>query len=150
MDYLKINFKLTIIGRGNILFNSILCDFIEFKGRVDYPTLYKELESSDFILPMLDPENAEHDRYLKYGVSGSMQLIYGFRKICIINKKFASVYGLNESNSIIYDKNKYLIESLKRAIYMPHQEYMLKQNNLKIYTDNLYKQSLENLKTIWK
>lgn len=144
------NFKLTIIGRGNILFNSILCDFIEFKGRVDYPTLYKELESSDFILPMLDPENAEHDRYLKYGVSGSMQLIYGFRKICIINKKFASVYGLNESNSIIYDKNKYLIESLKRAIYMPHQEYMLKQNNLKIYTDNLYKQSLENLKTIWK
>ena len=144
------NFKLIIIGRGDISFNPILCDFIEIKGRVDYTTLYRELENSDFILPMLDPENAEHNRYLKYGVSGSIQLIYGFRKICIINKKFSSVYGLNESSSIIYDKNEDLTESLKRAIYMPNEEYMEKQNNLKIYTDKLYKESLENLKTIWK
>ena len=143
------NFHLTVIGRGKLSSDLYsLNDFIDIKGRVSYPKLYEEMESSDFILPMLDPDNKEHERYLKYGVSGSIQLIYGFGKICIINRKFASVYGFNDSNSVIYDRNEDLPNALKRAIAMSNQEYMEKQNNLKKYANNLYMQSLDNLKTI--
>lgn len=144
MSYGYKNFRLTVIGKGKLsAYDSALIDFIDIKGRVSYSKLYEEMESSDFILPMLDPDNKEHYRYLKYGVSGSIQLIYGFGKICIINRKFASVYGLNDGNSVIYDRNEDLPNALKRAIDMSE-----KQNNLKNYVNHIYTQSLDNLKTI--
>lgn len=143
------NFKLIIVGKGNITSDiGLLYKYIDVKGRLNYPDMYKEIEEADFFLPLLDNENPDHDRYLKYGVSGSFQLIYGFRKPCILNRKFAETYGINNDNSILYDNNEDFIESLKKAINMNNDEYFKLQNNLKIYADNLYNKSLENLKYI--
>ncbi|TXJ35248.1 glycosyltransferase [Brachyspira pilosicoli] len=145
------NFKLIIVGKGNITSDiGLLYKYIDVKGRLNYPDMYKEIEEADFFLPLLDNENPDHDRYLKYGVSGSFQLIYGFRKPCILNRKFAETYGINNDNSILYDNNEDFIESLKKAINMNNDEYFKLQNNLKIYADNLYNKSLENLKYILK
>ena len=110
--------------------------------------MYKEIEEADFILPMLDPKNIEHEIYIKNKVSGTFQLIYGFLKIAIINKKFAEPYGLNEANSIIYDNNEYLTNVMIKAIKMNNKEYIEKQNCLKEYSDKIYNQSLDNLKSI--
>ena len=94
---------------------------------------------------MLDPENKAHDRYIKDGVSGTFQLVYGFNKLCIVNSKFASVYWLDEKNSILYKENKDLTNALKLAIEMTQKEYSLIQDNLKVVSEELYKKSLANL-----
>lgn len=140
------NFHLTLVGTGKIEYDfTYLRDFITVTGRLSYTDLYKKINSSDFILPMLDPENKAHDRYIKDGVSGTFQLVYGFNKLCIVNSKFAQVYWLNEKNSILYEENKDLIDSLKAAIEMTQEEYSSIQNNLKDVSKELYKNSLENL-----
>ncbi|MEI0799067.1 hypothetical protein R4Q14_12175, partial [Brachyspira intermedia] len=144
-----VNFHLTLVGSGNINYDlTYLRPFVTFMGRINYPDLFKEVYSSDFILPMLDYENKDHDRYIKYGVSGSFQLSYGFNKICIVNSKFSKTYGLDNDNSIIYDKNENLLESLKLAINMDEKSYEIKQINLKKYSNNLYNRSLKNLKNM--
>lgn len=143
------NFKLIIVGKGNITSDiGLLYQYIDVKGRLNYPDMYKEIEEADFFIPLLDNENPEHYRYLKYGVSGSFQLIYGFRKPCILNSKFAETYGINNDNSILYDKNEDFIESLKKAINIKNDEYLDMQHNLGLYADDLYRKSLENLKYI--
>ena len=124
--------------------------FIEFKGRLDYPQMYEEMEKADFFLTLLDPENPEHDRYITTGTSGSFQLIYGFTKPCLISKKFADIHGFNTTNSIVYNKNSDLSASMADAINMNTQEYQTMQNNLKTYSANLYKKSLQNLGSILK
>ncbi len=143
-------FRITVIARtGNL--DSIPEDirpFIDFKGRLDYPQMYNELEKADFFLTLLDPDNPEHDRYITTGTSGSFQLIYGFAKPCLINKKFAALHGFNDENSIIYEKNSDFTEALKKAIDMSASDYNSMQNSLKIYADNLYQTSLKNLKNI--
>ena len=110
--------------------------------------MYKELEKADFFLTLLDPDNSEHDRYITTGTSGSFQLIYGFAKPCLINKKFAALHGFNEENSIIYEKNSDFTEALKKAIDMSANDYNSMQNSLKIYADNLYQTSLKDLKEV--
>ncbi len=144
------NFKITVIARTGTL-NSIpenIRPFIDFKGRLDYQQMYKELEKADFFLALLDPDNPEHDRYITTGTSGSFQLIYGFAKPCLINKKFATLHGFNDENSIIYEKNSDFTEVLKKAIDMPANDYNMMQNSLKNYSDSLYQTSIKNLKEI--
>ena len=110
--------------------------------------MYKELEKADFFLTLLDPDNPEHDRYITTGTSGSFQLIYGFAKPCLINKKFATLHGFNDENSIIYEKNSDFTEVLKKAIDMPANDYNMMQNSLKSYAYSLYQMSIKNLKEI--
>ena len=146
-----INFHLTLVGNGDINYDlTYLRPFVTIRGRINYPDLFEEVYSSDFILPMLDYENKAHNRYLKYGVSGAFQLSYGFNKICIVNSKFSKTYGLDNNNSIIYEKNQDLLESLKLAINMEEEVYKIKQMNLKKYSDYLYNKSLQNLKNMLK
>lgn len=146
-----INFHLTLVGNGDINYDlTYLRPFVTIRGRINYPDLFEEVYSSDFILPMLDYENKAHNRYLKYGVSGAFQLSYGFNKICIVNSKFSKTYGLDNNNSIIYEKNQDLLESLKLAISMEEEVYKIKQMNLKKYSDYLYNKSLQNLKNMLK
>ena len=143
------NFKITVIARtGKLNLPENIIPFIDFKGRLDYPQMYESLEKADFFLTLLDPDNPEHDRYITNGTSGSFQLIYGLVKPCIINKKFATVPGFDDKNSIVYEQNSDLVESMKKAIYMPTTDYEVMQNNLKEYADKLYQTSLENLKNI--
>jgi len=143
------NFKVTVVGRGNLgSIPSEIRSYFNVLGRIPYDKMYSKLEMADFFLPLLDPENVLHERYITDGTSGSFQLIYGFKKIAIIAEKFASIHNYNEDNSIIYKSNADLGEAMEKAIQMSNTKYIEKQNNLQKTTDIIYQQSLQNLKSI--
>lgn len=87
-------------------------------------------ENADFFLPLLDPENEAHERYLNAGTSGTFQLVYDF----------------NDGNSIVYAKNDTLSQAMKTAIDKNATEYSSLQNNLKSLVQEIEKFSSENLK----
>lgn len=140
------NFKIIIIGKGSVKdIPKHLQSFFEIKGRLTYPSMYKEIEHADFFLPLLDPNIQEHERYITTGTSGSFQLIYGFSKPCLIHEKFANIHGFNDNNSILYDSNDELMNSMKKAINLSNNDYSELQKNLKIFSNSLYEKSLNSL-----
>ncbi len=143
------NFKITIIGRGELenLPEQIRGNF-NILGNVDYHTMFDEIEKSDFLLPLLDPDMKGHDRYKKEGTSGSFQLIYGFTKLCIIHKTFADIYDFSEKNAIIYNENQNFVNSMIKAIEMKQDDYESLQNCLKEKVKIIEEKSLENLRGV--
>lgn len=143
------NFKITIVGRGSLWgIPRDISEHFDIKGRLDFSRLYEELEKSDFFLTLLDPENPLHDRYITTGTSGSFQLIYGFRKPCLIAGKFASANGFNQANSIVYARNSDLALAMSAAVNMTLGEYDSMQQALNKSADALYAESLENMRRL--
>ena len=144
-------FKIIITGRANYFNSSLIpkdiLDNFQFKIKVIYSELYQIVERADFIIITLDPQNKFHNPFRISRVTGSIQLSYGFLKPCLINKKFASFYNLNDKNSIIF--NSYdLYSSMKRAILLDGQEYRKLQNNLNITVNKIQNISIHNIKKV--
>lgn len=142
------SFYVSIIGRGIVKRPQRLAKYSELMGEATYKEMFKKMEDAAFFLPLLDPENPEHERYLKTAISGAFMLCYCFRKPMIVARKFAAKYGLNESNAIIYERNDDLVGAMKRAIDMEYPEYKKMQENLARLADSLAERSLANLKRI--
>ena len=143
------NFKVTVIGNGSL--NDVppgVRHLFEIKGRVNFSRLYEEMENADFFLPLLDPENPSHQRYLTTGTSGNFQLILGFAKPCLMAKKFAPAVGFDDQNSIVYESNADLAEAMINAINMTPGEYNLRQQALQKLASSLYAKSLDNLRRL--
>ena len=143
------NFKITVIGKGSL--NDVsekIKNYFDIKGNADFETLYKEMEKADFFLPMLDGENPEHDRYVTTGTSGSFQLIYGFRKPCLLMEKFAKYHGFNMENSIVYHKNSAFLNAMISAINMSKEDYQKLQENMKSLEKEIFESSLNNMKSL--
>ncbi len=145
------NFKVTIIGRGKVeTLPEDIREFFEIKGRIKYDKMFAELEKADFILPLLSPENSEHERYKHNGTTGTFQLVYGFLKPCIIYKEFADIYDFNEKNSLIYDKDENFDIAMEKAININNENYKQLQDNIKLKAQKLEETSLHNLENIIK
>lgn len=144
------NFKITVVARaGALKIPSHILPYLDFKGRLSYKEMYENLERADFYLPLFDPENTLHERYLHHGSSGSYQLIYGFGLPCVINCKFQTeVNGFNQSNSIGYSNNSDLGEAMAEAIAMPNEEYLQKVSEVYKLSRKIYTESLNNIKNI--
>lgn len=144
------DFKITVVAKEGSLddIDESIRPYIDFKGKLNYDEMWEEMEKADFFLPLLDPENEEHDRYITKGTSGSFQLIYGFRVPCLIAEKFSSLHHFNHDNSIIYKTNDKLYEAIKYAIKMSDDEYDNMYKNLDYTANQIYEQSLNNLKSI--
>jgi hypothetical protein len=143
------NFKITVIGRGSLRgIPPELRKYFEIKGRVDFSNLYAELETADFFLALLDPENAQHERYLTTGTSGNFQLIYGFAKPCLIAEKFAAPNDFSAKNSIVYTDNAALATGMIEAIDMTQENYRLRQIALQELAASIYAESLANMKRL--
>lgn len=141
--------KINVIGRGRL--NDIpnkFRNYFNLKGFLSFPKMYEQVETADFFLPLLDCNNSQHNRYITTGVTGSAQLIYGFNIPCLIQQKFADFYGFNDKNSLIYEED--LASLMIKAIEMSEEEYQDKKKNLKILSDSIYEQSLQNLRKIIK
>ena len=111
------NFEIYIIGKGKLTnIKPELHKYFHILGRVDFSTMFNIMEKSDYFLPLLDPSIQMHQRYMKYGTSGSFQLIYGFLKPCIIHETFAKIYNFTENNSILYKDNFFLVKVLKKQL----------------------------------
>ncbi len=145
----KDKFKVTIIGYGNIgTVSDNAKKHLHILGRVDYETMYQEIEKADFFLPLLDPDMQLHKRYLKDGTSGTFQLVYGFLKPCLIHKTFADIYGFSNKNSIVYENNEMLYYAMLDAINMSTQNYLKIQTGLKATVKKIKEESLKNLDCI--
>lgn len=143
------DFKVTVIGRGSLRgVPPALRPHLEVLGRVDFRMLYAQMERADFFLPLLDPVNPAHDRYLTTGTSGSFQLIYGFRKPCLIARKFAQLNGFDEGNALLYEDNAGLTGAMGQALQMSAARYKELQGALGAMADALYAQSRENLRRL--
>ena len=88
----KLEFEIVVIGRTckfplKRITKNLKENFI-IKNKVSFKELYQVVESCDYILIMLDPNNNKENIYKKYRVTGSAQLTYGFSKPAIINNLF--------------------------------------------------------------
>jgi len=143
------DFTITVIGRGKMRSTPAhLRRYFTPKGRVDFKTLYAEMEQADFFLPLLDPDNPSHDRYITTGTSGSFQLIFGFGKPCLIAEKFAGLNGINSQNSLVYLDNSTFAETMRKAIEMKQDSYLRMQSTLVHDAATLYQQSLDSLRQL--
>ena len=142
------NFEITVIGlSGSINIPEELKDIIHYKGKLPFNKMYKEMEKADFFLPLLDPNNEHHRRYLNETTTGSRQLILGFLKPCLINEEFAKAYEFTSDNSIIYSENN-LLDAMKKAIDINSEDYAKLQQSLDKLARSIYEKSLENLKDV--
>lgn len=139
------NYKITVIGDGTLkVKDKNVAEKIKFTGRLSYQKMYEEIQKSDYILGLFDPQNPQHDRYIIDGTSGTYQQIYGFLKPAIINEKFAAAHGLNETNSIIYSGNN-LSNAMFTAINQSGEKYEEMKNKLRNLSRQIYQESLNNL-----
>ena len=145
------DFEIKVVGdnKKNIVPKD-LKRYIEIKGRLDFKRLYKELQTSDFYLPLLDPDLKEHKRYLENGTSGSFQLIRGFLLPPVIHKTFAEAYNFNSSNSIIYKDNEDMQKAMEKAVNTDNERYLALQNELLNSREEIIKTSIGTLQTLFE
>lgn len=143
------NFKITVIGKGDLdCVPKEIKKFIDIKGRLSFTEMYNEIEKADFMLTAYDEAKEEHLGYITSSTSGCFQLVYGFLKPCVIIRSFASINGLDEGNSVIYDHNEDFYNALVGCIQMTNDEYEQKRQYLSQYEEYLYKCSKENLRNL--
>ncbi len=143
---LKQNFKVVVVGKGKLEnLPEEIRSYIEITGRLNFSEMFRYMEEADFYLPLLNPENFEHNRYITTGVTGSAQLIYAFGKIPVIHPHFAPFYGFDNENAII---SKDLTKGMQEAITIDQQGYKKKQIFLMQLFERLKMESLNNFKEI--
>jgi hypothetical protein len=143
------DFMVTLVGDGELdVTPQEVQKYFNIKGGVDFPAMYEAMEDADFFLPLLDPQNPHHRRYLTTGSSGSFQLIHAFRKPCLIHETFAAKYGFNDENSLVYRNDKEFIQTMSQATDMGQVEYATLQAGLEKLTQSVYARSIETLKRI--
>lgn len=146
----NLDFKVTIVGRlGSLEVPPEIKEYFDQKGRVSYAGLYNEVENSDYILMLIDPNNIHHLRYKNTNASGNIQLAYGFTKPTVISNVFSDFYKLNDNNSITYSSDN-LAAAMEKAILINKKDYSKLQDNLKETANNIFNISINNLKNILK
>ncbi len=143
------NFKIHVVGSGELKIHERLKKNIVVHGRLDYPHMFSLLGRADYYLPLLDPYIASHQRYLTGTTTGSMLLILGFSIPPIINEIFSKKYGFNSNNAILYKENN-MTEAMVRAIKLGNKKYKTFVGNLVNYKKETYLKSLYNLKKMQK
>lgn len=141
-----LNFQVLIVGSGSLTnIPSDIQRHIKLLGHVNYYDMYNYVESAHFFLPLLDPDNIEHEKYTTIKVTGSAQLIYGFKKVPVIHNKFAKFYNFDTNNAIIYDN---LIDGMRTAITTNINEYNSYITHLTKTSKKIETESLNNLQRI--
>lgn len=139
------NFKITVICRhkaGN--FPKDVIPYLDVKVGLEYDAMYCEMEKADYFLPLLDPKNEGQREYLSLLSTGSIQLILGFLCPPIINEEFATAYGFDAENAIIYKDND-LAEAMLEVAKVSDDDYALMAGKLMELSDYRKEVSLSNL-----
>ncbi|MDR2681861.1 MAG: hypothetical protein LBB29_02340 [Holosporaceae bacterium] len=141
----KIDFSITLVGTTTLQIPEELQKYFICEGALNAKEVYKKIMNADFYLMLLDPENEKHNIYATSSSTGSAQLVYGFKKVPIIHRKFAQHYDFDDTNAIIYDGRK-LADAMYEAILMSTEKYIEKQTNLERLAKEIYQESLSNLR----
>lgn len=142
-------FAVDVVGKGGLRgIPSRLSERLLVHGRVSFTRMYEVVSGADFLLPLLDPGNPSHLRYITTGTSGTIQLAYGFAKPCVIEGRFAEVNGFRSENAIVYDGNERLSEAMRAGIMMTPEEYAAIRDRLKADARELAAVSMCNLRAL--
>ena len=145
----NLDFEIVVIGKTKRLsvddINNQLLDNYIFNYRVNFTTLYRLVDSSDFILITLDPDNKKDISYKNQRVTGAIQLSYGFFKPVLMNDYYKTIYNITKENSLLYSNNDFY-NIMKKAINLNNNDYKVIQKNLIELENNIYKQSIFNVK----
>jgi hypothetical protein len=142
------SFKVVVIGPGHLNIPKHIKHLFDQHGQITYPPMFNTLEQADFFLSLLDPDNPKHDRYITIGTSGSYMLVCGFCKPQLIAQKFIGMIGFTDADSLIYENNNQLAETMSKAIKMSQEKYQILQQNLYSLSNKIYQTSLNNLEQI--
>ncbi len=143
------NFKITVVGKGKIKdLPQDIAPYFDIKGRLPFDKMFEEIEKGDFLLSAYEEDNPDHIFYNTTGTSGNYQLVYGFAKPIVIRESFAPINGFDNDNSILYKNDEEFSDAMIKCIEMSGQEYKNMQDNLRIYANNFYNESRQNLKEL--
>jgi hypothetical protein len=135
------NYRIKIAGDKSFDVPFEYRDNIRLMGFLPFSELYKEVEQADFIVSTIDPALEGYTNK----ASGAYQLSYGFLKPILIHKRFADVGNFTDKNSIVYDDICFAVE---QAIQIDAEDYNAMIDELRILQQNIYNQSLYNLKAV--
>ena len=99
--------------------------FVTFNEYIDNPLFFSYLSESDFLLANLQIKD---DSYLKYKISGIINLALGFKKNIITNKKLSFIEDLN-NNSFFYENENDLAILLSNILSVVQQNEKYKTSN---------------------
>ena len=102
LDFEVIAIEKTKAFQSKIIPQNLINNFL-FNYKVYYFELYKDVESSDYIILLFNSKRKFYNKYKHFIVTGNIQLIYGFFKPAIIHNGFSNFYYLNNENSLIYN-----------------------------------------------
>lgn len=149
VKYLFRHYAGTVIYSNKNKYYRNICSFKSMKsihlfGRLDYPSMYAELQKQSFILIGMDP--LTQDNFYKGLTTGSLLLAYSFGKPCILEEHFAEAYGLDASMAVIFRDSE--MDGIKKAVYMDDEAYVQLVNNFAKKADEAERESVFNLKTL--
>ena len=145
----KLEFEINVVGHQKTFSyqnkkknKKVLKNRIIYNYKANYSTLYRMVNSSDYIIMCLDPDK-DHE-FKSERNSGTAQLAYGFLKPVLINKYFKDNYNMTSENSFLFDKSSFY-DTMKKAILLNNKEYKKKQKKLLELKKNIYKISILNV-----
>ena len=134
---------------GTVQDPSLLITFssnVKILGRLPFSSMYKKLAQADFFLPLLDPDEELHFRYKNDSTSGSRQLCLGFSVVPVIDRWFGEHYCFSGENALLHNTGELAI-AMQQAIDMKDDEYQKMVDSLKQNAEQVYNESMNNLKS---
>lgn len=120
--------------------------FFEFTtGDVPYQIYFANIQTSNFLLFLLDTTTPEYSAYATEKVSSSLAMSLGLGILPVVHQQFSTIYGLGHS-SITYE-NGLLAGAMHTALSLHANEKEQKHQELQAIQRRLLQQSEDNIKT---
>lgn len=128
---LEKNIKIIFLGRANtpdaIEFTSEAETYPSFKSMVFFnefipnDLFHDYIKNSDYILPLIHPNNPFFNHFLKYKISGSYNLAFAYKKTLLMEQSFSEIEDFKET-AFFYDYTNFerifdVLYSLEKKVY---------------------------------
>ena len=88
--------------------------FISFEGFVEHRRFYEHLSMSKLILPLITPGSLDYDDYLKYKITGTYNLAWGFQRPMLMHESFKE-YRIFRETSFFFRSGE-MIQTIKTLV----------------------------------
>ncbi len=127
--HLPKNVKLILLGRsdnskGDEFLNRLNTfdsydNIIIFDSFIDNDLFFDYIKNSDFILPLIHPNNESFPQFLKYKISGSYNLAFGFKIPLLMESSFSYIEDF-KNNAIFYKHQE--LNNLLNSLVLTQKE----------------------------
>lgn len=144
------NIKIIFLGRANntdaLTFKEeaktypSFKNFVFFEAFIPNDLFHDYIKHSDYILPLIHPNNEFFNYFLKYKISGSYNLAFAYKKTMLIEQSFSEIEDFKET-AFFYDANHFerifdvIIPSEKKTYKNPKWSFEFQKKN---YLDYIF------------